>query len=215
MDSEVLHITSASSWLTWSLALAAGTILAFSFWRKQRFTAGWAELAGQLGLSVHGGFLADPVVSGVYRNRAVTLRSYIPCGCRASWTKLIVEVANPVRGSFLITRQGELERIGKRLGMLDLRVGDMAFDLHYMITARPAELAFELLGDRADLRRCMLEGDVFRLELTGNELICTHDRLEHDAEYLAMALTALNELADHLDLLAVSVPTGVFSFTEA
>jgi hypothetical protein len=214
MDSEVLQFTSASYWIIFALMLVLGGMVGLGFWRRRQFAANWAELADHLNLAIHGGFLDAPVVSGVYRKRAVMLRSYIPCGTRNTWTKMMIEVDNPSRGSLLITRQGELERIGKRLGMLDQRVGDMAFDLHYLINSNPSELVSWLLGDRPDLRRCMLEGDIFRLELDGNELVCTHDRLEQDVDYLKATLNSLGELAERIDSL--TVPSGgALSFTEA
>ncbi len=188
--------------------VTAIVLLITSLQRRARVRA-WAELAAKLGLVCESGRgpLSPVVVRGDYRGRALTLDTYYESQgagddrSTQTYTRVAMPVNNPTGLRLELSKEGVLNKVGKRLGAQDIQIGDPELDQRLIIKGQPEEKVKHVLASAA-VRQPLLSVSSLDVQLAGSEIRYKKPGVERDEECLRNVFDLMAALAAEVEQAA-------------
>jgi hypothetical protein len=122
----------------------------------------WQRFAEQFGSHLQGGGRLFPEPKVTVKSGPWTFELDVVRSGENAITRARTAYVNPSRFRFALSPEGLFSRIGKLLGMEDIRVGDEAFDHEFVVKSNQPQRVRELLAD-AELRRLLHEQPAFEM----------------------------------------------------
>lgn len=166
----------------------------------------WSELAARLGLECDPGkyWGAPVVVRGDYQGHALTLDTFTRSSGsgkgtgQTTYTRIVLAVSNPTGLRLELSKEGLLEKVGKRLGAQDIQTGDAALDQRFVIKGEPEEAVRRVLTSEA-LRGPLIAASSMDLRVEGSEIRFQKPGVERDNERLRGLFDLLSALAREIE----------------
>jgi len=179
-------------------------ILVFAFINRRARRAAWEELASQVGLNFDPGnyWGKSPTVSGIYRGHSLALDSFsrVVGKSRTTYTRIVVELANPTQLNLSISDESVGSGLKKMFGAKEILVGDEAIDAKFFIQGSP-ELAVQRLLSGTSLRQKLLETKSLSIELKGRQIVYQKRGFEANTERLLNLFDLLGDIAGGVERL--------------
>jgi len=175
-----------------------GVVILIKVLQRQAQKRAWGEMASQLGLVCESGRYpwSSLAVRGMYRGHALVLDTFVEHGYRRSqtYTQIVMTVNNSAGLRLMLHEASVASRVGKRLGVQDIQVGDADIDRRFMIKGQPEEGVRRLLAAEA-LRQKLLSVSSIHLTLEGAAIRYQHRGVEKGTERLHSLFDLMSEFA--------------------
>jgi hypothetical protein len=164
----------------------------------------WRRFAEQFGSQLEGGaggLFPKPRVS--VKAGPWTFELDVMWSGENALTRMRTAYVNPSRFRFALSPEGLLSRIGKLLGMEDIRVGDEALDREFVVKSNQPQRVRQLLAD-GELRRLLHEQPAFEMivrdtdRFAGPNFTRPIDELTYRTRGVVRELKVLHDIYDLL-----------------
>ncbi|MCM8530025.1 MAG: hypothetical protein NE330_02600 [Lentisphaeraceae bacterium] len=111
----------------------------------------WQKFAEETGCEFEAtGLLGNCLLTKKYKSYEIGVEFFIDTGAGVHTSHVKVKAAfyNPSRFKFRVFREGILGMLGKLIGVQDIKVGTINFDVEFMVQSNDKDKATQLLSDK-------------------------------------------------------------------
>ncbi len=158
-------------------------LIAIGYGVSQNRRKAWADLAERIGAQYEPGnfWIGRPTVSGIYQQHRFKLDSFTRSTGKSSttYTRLEVYLISPDPLNLTIYQEGFFSKIGKKMGMQDIQIGDEEIDQRYVIQGQPEEEVRRIIT-ALGMRQRLIEAPELHIEI--KDSVIRHEKRGFEAD---------------------------------